>query len=251
MALLVVCLGGLFAGIATGLVGLSAAAIIVPLLTTLLGVDAYVAVGIALSSDVLASLLSAKMYHKYGNIDVKNGVFMLGAVLFFTFISSYGSSFMDTGHIGSLMNVFALFLGFRFYFRKTEELKKTIQIKHPIVQSVIWGSIIGCICGYIGAGGGLMLLVILVRVLGYDTKKAVGTSVFIMGFTALTGAISHIALGGTNILFLIMSVVSATAGAFVASKFANIISEEKSNKVVGIFLILLGIVLTIINHYLS
>lgn len=249
MSLVVVIFGGLFAGIATGLVGLSAAAIIVPLLTTLLGVDAYIAVGIALSSDVLASLLSAKMYHKYGNIDVKNGIFMLCAVLVFTFFSSYASSVIDTSHLGSLMNIFALFLGFRFYFRKSD-VSKNSNIKHPVLQSVIWGSVIGCICGYIGAGGGLMLLVILVRILGYDTKKAVGTSVFIMGFTALTGAVSHIALGGTNVLFLVVSVISATVGALAASKYANIISEEKSNKVVGIFLILLGIALTVIQNIL-
>ena len=47
---------------------------------------------------------------------------------------------------------------------------------------------IGFICGFVGAGGGMMMLLILTSVLGYELKTAVGTSVFIMAFTAFTGA---------------------------------------------------------------
>ena len=54
---------------------------------------------------------------------------------------------------------------------------------------------IGFICGFVGAGGGMMLLLVLTSVLGYELKTAVGTSVFIMTFTALTGAISHFYIG--------------------------------------------------------
>ncbi len=56
------------------------------------------------------------------------------------------------------------------------------------MQSVVCGVLIGFICGFIGAGGGMMMLLILTSVLGYELKTAVGTSVFIMTFTALTGA---------------------------------------------------------------
>ncbi|ETJ41254.1 hypothetical protein Q604_UNBC04818G0001, partial [human gut metagenome] len=53
MIILITCLiGGLGAGIGTGLAGLSAAAVISPMLITFLGMPAYQAVGIALASDV-------------------------------------------------------------------------------------------------------------------------------------------------------------------------------------------------------
>ena len=61
---------------------------------------------------------------------------------------------------------------------------------------MICGMLIGFICGFVGAGGGLMMLLILTSVLGYELKTAVGTSVFIMAFTAFTGAVSHFAMGG-------------------------------------------------------
>ena len=56
-------------------------------------------------------------------------------------------------------------------------------------QSVVYGVIVGFICGFVGAGGGMMMLLLLTNVLGYGLKTAVGTSVFIMTFTALTGSL--------------------------------------------------------------
>ena len=78
----VVCfIAGIGAGLGTGFAGMSAAAVISPMLITFLGMDPYLAVGIALASDVLASAVSAYTYKKNGNLDVKNGAVMMAAVL--------------------------------------------------------------------------------------------------------------------------------------------------------------------------
>ena len=61
---LVTFFAGMGAGLGTGFAGMSAAAVISPMLITFLGVEPYMAVGIALSSDVLASAVSAYTYHK-------------------------------------------------------------------------------------------------------------------------------------------------------------------------------------------
>ena len=65
---------GMGAGLGTGFAGMSAAAVISPLLIHFLGIDPYMAVGIALSSDVLASAISAYTYGKHKNLDIKNGL---------------------------------------------------------------------------------------------------------------------------------------------------------------------------------
>ena len=84
---LIVCIiAGLGAGVGTGLAGLSAAAVISPMLITFLGFPAYEAVGISLASDVLASAVSAYTYGKHKNLDIKNGLVMLLAVLVFTLV---------------------------------------------------------------------------------------------------------------------------------------------------------------------
>ena len=70
---------------------MSAAAVISPTLITFLHMDPYMAVGIALSSDVLASAVSAYTYHKNKNLDIKNGLIMMASVFIMTFTALTGA----------------------------------------------------------------------------------------------------------------------------------------------------------------
>lgn len=97
----IVCLvAGIGAGLGTGFAGMSAAAVISPMLITFLDMDPYMAVGIALASDVLASAASAYTYGKNKNIDIKNGIVMMIFVLLFTLVGSFVSSKVPSTKIG-------------------------------------------------------------------------------------------------------------------------------------------------------
>ena len=199
MTIIVTFFAGMGAGLGTGFAGMSAAAVISPMLITFLHMNPFMAVGIALSSDVLASAVSAYTYGKNKNLDVKNGSIMMVTVLVFTVIGSYISSLVPSTTMGSFSVVMTFFLGIKFIVRPvmtTKEAMNSVSAKKRAVQSVLCGMIIGFICGFVGAGGGMMMLLILTSVLGYELKTAVGTSVFIMAFTAFTGAASHFAIGG-------------------------------------------------------
>lgn len=79
---IVVCLfAGAGAGLGTGFAGMSAAAVITPMLVTFLHIEPYTAVGIALASDVLASAVSAYTYGRNRNLDIRNGLIMMITVL--------------------------------------------------------------------------------------------------------------------------------------------------------------------------
>ena len=119
---IIVCfIAGMGAGLGTGFAGMSAAAVISPMLITFLGMPAYRAVGIALASDVLASAASAYTYGKNKNLDIRNGLIMMAAVLVMT----------------------------------TKELMNGVSRKVRVIQSVVCGIVIGFICGFVGAGGGI------------------------------------------------------------------------------------------------
>ncbi len=251
---LIVCLiAGAGAGFGTGLAGLSAAAVIAPMLVTFLDVNAYEAVGIALASDVLASAASAYTYKKNNNIDVKNGVIMLISVLIFTLVGSYIASFLPQTTMGGFSMFMTLFAGLKFIFRPVMSAKESNKIrskKKAAVQSVVCGMAVGLICGFVGAGGGMMMLLVLVSVLGYELKTAVGTSVFIMTFTALTGAASHFVIGGgiTDYSILILCIVFTLIGAMLTAKFANKTSPKVMNRLLGFGLAALSIVMIIVNY---
>ena len=242
--LLVYIIAGLGAGIGTGLAGLSAAAVISPMLITFLNVPAYEAVAIALASDVLASAISAYTYGKHKNLDIKNGLIMLCSVLVFTMVGSYIASLVPNSTMGGFSVFMTTLLGVKFIVRPVMTTKAALAAKsagRKAVESILCGVLIGFICGFIGAGGGMMLLLILTSVLGYELKTAVGTSVFIMTFTALTGAVSHVAIGGMpDPLALIVCIAATLAGARVAALFANKASPKLLNRITGIVRVVLG-----------
>ena len=94
----------------------------------------------------------------------------------------------------------------------------------------------------------MMMLLILTSILGYELKTAVGTSVFIMTFTALTGAISHFAIGGAPDLSCLLFCVAFTLlWARIAALFANKASAVTLNRAVGIVLTVLGIAILSVN----
>ena len=212
---IIVCfIAGMGAGLGTGFAGMSAAAVISPMLITFLGMPAYRAVGIALASDVLASAASAYTYGKNKNLDIRNGLIMMAAVLVMT----------------------------------TKELMNGVSRKVRVIQSVVCGIVIGFICGFVGAGGGMMMLLILTSVLGYELKTAVGTSVFIMTFTAFTGAVSHFTIGGMpDISCLVLCIIFTLIWAEIAARFANKAEPITLNRVTGSVLVILGLIMIGVN----
>lgn len=114
---------------------------------------------------------------------------MMGSVLVFTVVGSYVSSLVPSTTMGTFSVFMTFLLGIKFILKPvmtTKEAMGKVSPRKRAIQSVICGMIIGFICGFVGAGGGMMMLLILTSVLGYELKTAVGTSVFIMTFTALT-----------------------------------------------------------------
>ena len=245
ITILVTFFAGMGAGLGTGFAGMSAAAVISPVLITFLGMDPYMAVGIALASDVLASAVSAYTYGKNKNLDIRNGLIMMVSVLTFTVVGSYVSSLVPSRTMGSFSVFMTLLLGIKFIVRPvmtTKEAMQGVSAKKRAVQSIVCGMLIGFICGFVGAGGGMMMLLILTSVLGYELKTAVGTSVFIMAFTAFTGSVSHFAIGGTpNWMVLILCMVFTLLWARIAAVFANKATPKTLNRATGVILVVLGI----------
>ena len=250
---LVCFVAGIGAGLGTGFAGMSAAAVISPMLITFLKMDPYSAVGIALASDVLASAVSAYTYGRSGNLDIRNGLTMMASVLLFTLVGSWVASRVPSSTMGNFSVFMTLLLGIKFIVRPVMATKESMEAVSPrkrFVQSVICGICIGFICGFVGAGGGMMMLLILTSVLGYELKTAVGTSVFIMSFTAFTGAVSHFVIGGLPDPFaLILCVVATFVGARVSAVFANRAEPAALNRITGIVLAVLGLAMIAVRRF--
>lgn len=248
----IVCfIAGIGAGLGTGFAGMSAAAVVSPMLITFLHMPAYEAVGIALASDVLASAVSAYTYGKNKNLDIRNGIVMMISVLCFTLTGSFIASLVPNQTMGGFSVFMTFLLGVKFIVKPVMTTKEAMAETKPqkrFIQSIICGAAIGFICGFIGAGGGMMMLLILTSVLGYELKTAVGTSVFIMAFTAFTGSASHFAIGGMpDIWCLVFCVLSTLLWARIAALFANKASAIVLNRATGLVLVVLGAAIMIVG----
>ena len=254
MLKVIICiLAGLGAGVGTGFAGMSAAAVISPMLITFLHMDPYMAVGIALASDVLASAASAVTYARNRNLDIRNGVIMMVSVLAFTLVGSGVASLVPQTTMGNFSVFMTLLLGIKFIVKPVMAPKQRFAQatgRQKAIRSIIGGSVVGFICGFIGAGGGMMILLVLTSILGYELKTAVGTSVFIMSATALTGSVSHFVIGGMpDVEALILCVISTLAFAQISSFFANKASPKVLNRVTGGILVALGTAILAVSRF--
>ncbi|MBQ6526966.1 MAG: TSUP family transporter, partial [Clostridia bacterium] len=98
--------------------------------------------------------------------------------------------------------------------------------------------------GFVGTGGGMMMLVVFTAFLGMELKTAVGTSTFIMTFTALIASVSHILIHPAILLekwdVMLLCITVATAASLISARFANRVSNRTVGLATGIVLTLLG-----------
>lgn len=242
---------GIGAGIVTGLAGLSAAVVITPLLVSVCGWESYNAVTVALAADILASMFTAYTYHKNGNIDGKRGMLVGFTAFLGSVVGSYSGllfSRKSPDGLGYLSMITTVFLGLKFLFKPinggndAEGAANESGSRNKTILAMLLGLFIGWVCGFTGSGGGILMLTVFTLVLGYNLKVAVGTSTMIMTLVALTGAVSHMAMGAElQMLPFAVVVISCLIAAVISARFANRCNIRLLNRVIGCVLLVLGI----------
>jgi uncharacterized membrane protein YfcA len=245
----VIVLIGAAAGIVTGLIGASGGMVVVPALA-ILGYSTANAIGASLFIDMIASLVVAWTYYQSKNLNFKQSIWIaVGAVAGAQIGSLLSLSIPDVGLSGSF-SVFLLLTAVIFWIRgvhapvpserKKPEEKESFFVHlmraHIVVSGLILGLLVGIMSGIIGAGGGVMILLILVFLLQFSMHEGIGTSTLIMAFTAGSGAIGHAMSGNLPMVAAIWGSVGTLIGGRIAARFANKISEKVLSKVIaGLF----------------
>lgn len=262
MEYIVVIFAAMLAGIGTGLAGLSAATAMVPLLIVLCPTfggehGAFMATAVALASDVLGSAVTAGVYAKNKKIDLKHGWLLLTCIVSMCTIGSVAAYFTHQTVLGGFSLFLCVAIGIRFLVKpdskEKEESPGTVKLTaKEITVSLFFGLTIGFGTGFFGSGGGMMMLIVFTAMLGYDRKTAVGTSTFIMTFTALIASVSHIMMEPSIILecwdYLLISIIAATFFSLVSARFANKVKPKVVGIATGWILLLLGITMILINN---
>ena len=259
---IVVTLAAALAGIGTGLVGLSAATAMVPLLIVLcpsFGGEhgAYMATAIALASDILGSAVTTGVYARNKKIDLRHGWLIAACIIGMCTVGSVAAYFTHQTVLGGFSLFLCVAIGIRFLVKpdskeRPEKDGKVRLTAREIAVSLFFGLTIGFGTGFFGSGGGMMMLIVFTAMLGYDRKTAVGTSTFIMTFTALIASVSHILIEPAILLecwdYLLIAVVVATAFSLVSARFANRVNARTVGSVTGAILLVLGLSMIVISN---
>ena len=262
MDYLVVTLAAMLAGIGTGLAGLSAATAMVPILIVLCPAfqgahGAYMATAVALASDILGSAVTTAGYAKNRNIDLKHGWLMTVCVISMCAVGSVAAYHTHQQVLGGFSLFLCIAIGIRFLISPGSKngREENVRRKLSAVQiavSLFFGLTIGFGTGFFGSGGGMMMLIVFTAMLGYDRNTAVGTSTFIMTFTALIASVSHIMIEPAIVLecwdYLLISIITATFFSLVSARFANRVNPTVVGYVTGGILLVLGLVLVYLNY---
>ncbi len=255
-------IASLGAGIGTGLAGLSAATVMVPILIVLCPsfsgeTGAYQATAIALASDILGSAVTTYTYARHKNIDLKRGWIMLACILGMCTVGSYVAFIVGNVVLGGFTLFLTFFIGIRFLAkpdtsRKNQAAKGEKLDWKGVVISLFFGLTIGFGTGFVGTGGGMMMLVVFTAFLGMELKTAVGTSTFIMTFTALIASVSHILIHPAIVLekwnVMLVCIFVATGASLASARFANKVKNRTVGLVTGAVLTVLGAAMLLLHY---
>lgn len=190
-------------------------------------------------------------------IDLKHGWLLFVCIVTMCTIGSVAAYYTHQTVLGGFSLFLCVAIGIRFLVKPDskdrETSSETVKLSmKEIAVSLFFGLTIGFGTGFFGSGGGMMMLIVFTAMLGYDRKTAVGTSAFIMTFTAFIASVSHILMEPTIILecwdYLLISIVTATFFSVISARFANKVNAKAVGLTTGVILLVLGLTMIFINN---
>jgi hypothetical protein len=245
----------LFIGLTLGTIGAGGAILTITVLVYILGFSPIEATTYSLVIVGISAFVGLIDYFRKGLVDVKKGLFFSFPAFVMVFIMRkyvlpslpeviYQSSSFTLSKDLLVMVIFALLMIGASYSmivsRKTAiELTKQ-EVNYWII--FLEGLIVGALTGFVGAGGGFMIIPALVLFAKLPMKKAVGTSLLIITINSAFGAIGDFSAGvEMDWSFLIKFVGFTIIGVLLGGKFSKSIDGERLKPAFGWFVLTMGV----------
>ncbi|MBS1745322.1 MAG: sulfite exporter TauE/SafE family protein [Bacteroidetes bacterium] len=246
-------IASLFIGLSLGLIGGGGSILTVPVLVYLFGVSPILATSYSLFVVGSTSLIGAYSNWRKNLVDFKTALLFGATSIISVFLTR---KFLihripENIYVGSLHFRFSILTMILFAVlmllasismirkRQMNSTEKKEGINFTIL--VFYGIGIGLVTGFLGAGGGFLLIPALVLLLHLPMKKAVGTSLLIIAFNSLTGFIGDTGHLDTDWSFLLTITSIAISGVIIGGALSKKINGDKLKKGFGWFVMAMGI----------
>ena len=253
-------------GVALGLIGGGGSILTVPVLVYLFGVSPLLSTSYSLFIVGSTSLVGAVNNYKQGFVNVKIALlFGLTSIttVFLTRKFIIPNIPQEVAKIGSFIITESMLMMILFATlmviaatamiknRKSIDKKNPVKTKLNIIKLLVYGIAIGIITGFLGAGGGFLLIPTLVILLGLPMKEAVGTSLLIIALNSLFGFTADLGHFEIDWYFLLSITAIALVGLVIGSQIGKKIESTKLKKGFGYFVLIMGIFIIIKEVFLN
>lgn len=237
-------------GLSLGLIGGGGSIITVPVLVYVLGVEAHEAVAMSLAVVGGTSLVGAFLHRRRGNLRMKTGL-IFG-------ISGIAGAFAGSP-LTKLLSPPALLMTFALLMlvvavlmlRGRNESDSEIDALHndlSVWKALAAGFGVGVMTGFLGVGGGFLIVPALVMFGGLGMKEAIGTSLFVIFLNCVAGLIGHAAQNGFDLKLTALVTVLAISGAVAGTSLAHRVEARKLQKGFAVFVLLTAVFLMAKNY---
>jgi uncharacterized membrane protein YfcA len=247
-------IASLFIGIALGLIGGGGSILTVPVLYYLFGVAPVLASAYSLFIVGITSLAGVVPKYRQGLVNMKTAIIFGAPSIVAVFATRKFIIPMLPEHIAQigkyeltkpvlLMVVFAvLMLAASISMIRSKKKKNGVEEEQVFNYPLIFveGTIVGILTGFVGAGGGFLIIPALVLLSKLPMKQAIGTSLIIIAAKSLigfTGDLGHTTIDWTLIISISLL---AIVGIFIGNKLSEKMDGEKLKKGFGWFVLVMG-----------
>ncbi|MEO8111823.1 MAG: sulfite exporter TauE/SafE family protein [Ginsengibacter sp.] len=245
-------------GVSLGLIGGGGSILTVPILVYAMGVSPVLATSYSLFIVGSTSMVGAVNNYRKGLVSIKTALIFGSSSITTVFLTRKilmpkipailltGKHIQITQSMATmvLFAILMLLASSAMIKNKTEKIKIKEVTDHGQVNTLkllLYGVLIGVVTGLLGAGGGFLIIPVLVLLIKMPMKHAIGTSLLIIGLNSLigfTGDLGHFAIDWK---FLLLLTAIAVAGIFVGGLLAKKIDGNKLKIAFGWFVLVMGI----------
>ena len=227
-------------GLSLGLLGGGGSILAVPVLVYVARVDVHAAIGMSLAIVGGTALVGGLVHARAGRVDLRAGALFGVAGMI---AAPFGARATHLVAPRLLLVLFAaLMLGVGTLMLRGSGEIRTSRRPHRLAVPLA-GLLVGLLTGFLGVGGGFLIVPALTLLAGLEVPAAVGTSLFVIAANSAAGLVSHLGQGempaGLTAAFTLAAVVGALAGVRLSSR----LHPTRLRRGFALFVILVGLAL--------
>lgn len=257
-------------GLSLGLIGGGGSIITVPVLVYVLGVEAHEAIGMSLAVVGVTSLTGATLHHRRGTVNWRAGALFGAAGIFGAYSGSRLTYLVPPGLLLLLFAALMLLIAALMLAQRRREgchsegqrqVEEVIEVdlvcdetrsvkRHhaSMFKAVLAGALVGVLTGFLGVGGGFLIVPALLMFGGLSMKEAIGTSLLVIAINCAAGLLGHLQHGGFDLSLTALVTALAAAGTLLGTTLSHRTSPARLQKGFAVFTIAVAIFLVAKNY---